>query len=453
MPSNNQAPRQKNAKLRSAKARLKQFQTSKVQQNGSLQNSDTQSVTSSIPDKDISPEIVNNHDSNLSERKNAAVLLQYQQQIQLQMQSIHHLVAEKEELVQNITVLEKNIKQTSENQSSSTQSSIGLKQKYDGLQREHTLTREAKSKFQNASEQLERELDTLNESYKRVLARNEELYERNSELSHQLNTKSAELASGKKELSFINQQKNSLETKIKQHKSSIPINGHYSEKEADRHKEEKDQLQEQIKEINASLQLYKKTVNDLTKERQTLLGQITQINSAWQSKLENIVHQRDKALADKHAANLQSISNDEVLRIKDELDKKSRELETEIQLKNHTKSEYESIIKEKQKLSNRLDAQVTDNETLIKLNMEQSDKLTEVGAQVLQLKEQVSDRRELLTSAENERSTLQRALQQNKQLKSQFAELQEALIQTNNTKAEAITQIETLKHHLQKNTI
>ena len=96
----------------------------------------------------------------------------------------------------------------------------------------------------------------------------------------------------------------------------------------------------------------------------------------------------------------------------------------------------------------RLDAQVTDNETLVKLNMDQSDKITELQSGMVSLQEQVQDRKELLNSAENERSTLQRALQQNKQLKAQFSELQTALIQTNNQRAEALTELETLKHQL-----
>ena len=60
------------------------------------------------------------------------------------------------------------------------------------------------------------------------------------------------------------------------------------------------------------------------------------------------------------------------------------------------------------------------------------------------------DRQEILSSAEGERSTLQRAILQNKDLKNQLTELQQALIQTNNAKAEAMTESDLLKSKLAK---
>ena len=80
--------------------------------------------------------------------------------------------------------------------------------------------------------------------------------------------------------------------------------------------------------------------------------------------------------------------------------------------------------------------------------MEQSDRISEYESQLRILQEQVRDRKELLSSAENERSTLQRAIFQNKDLKAQLTELQEALIQTNNSKAEAMTESDFLRDQL-----
>ena len=121
-----------------------------------------------------------------------------------------------------------------------------------------------------------------------------------------------------------------------------------------------------------------------------------------------------------------------------------------IQSSSVLQADFEQLSSEKLKLDKKLESQLTDNETLVKLNMEQSDKISEYENQLRVLQEQVRDRQEILTSAESERSTLQRAILQNKDLKSQLTELQEALIQTNNAKAEAMTESDLLKSQLAK---
>lgn len=426
----------KAAKIKSAKAKLAKFKKQKL--NGVPNGDDAISVASGVSETDS-----RNDSKNEEVGKNQAVFLQYQQQVQLQMQSIHHLVAEKEELTKRIQGLESE-KRSQGNDSSS----VSLRSKYDSLAKEFALTKEAKLKFQTTSDQLEKELDTLNESYKRVLSRNEDLYERNSELSHQLNIKSADLAANKKELQFLQSQKSQLQTKLS---TSNSLNESSSLQEIEQHKEEKHQLLEQMKEVNASLELYKKTVTDLTKERQTLLQQINAINHAWQQKFEKSLQERDVAIQEKNDGLKNKETEEEIRRLNAALDEKSEELRKQLENLKELQASQEALSKSKYDLSKRLDAQVTDNETLVKLNMDQSDKITELHANLVDLQDQVQDRRELLNSAENERSTLNRALQQNKQLKGQFAELQTALIQTNNQRAEALTELETLKHQVNSN--
>lgn len=379
-----------------------------------------------------------------------------QQQAQLQMQSIHHLVTEKEQLLQKIGQLETHIRQTSTKTQSSNSSSLNFKQKLENLQREFQLTREVKEKHQKAAEQLEYELEQLNNSYKQVLSRNEELYERNSEISHQLSTKSAQLIEANKEVSELLDTKNGLEGKIKnidllqESNRNLDSQSLAASEAVESLNEEKAKLHAQLVEINASVDLYKKTVQDLTGERVSLLSQIEQVNNHWQDRLDKSHLELEEMRTLNRDLKIKEIDQTDVAHMKAGLVSKEHDLETQVGISHKLKADFEQLSSEKMKLDRKLESQLSDNETLVKLNMEQSDKISEYEGHLRVLQEQVRDRQEILSSAEGERSTLQRAILQNKDLKNQLTELQQALIQTNNAKAEAMTESDLLKSKLAK---
>ena len=302
-------------------------------------------------------------------------LQQFQSQLRLQQQSIKDLLDEKSELQGKVSKLENQIASIKQSNLNSNQSSQGLSLKYDQLQREFQLTSETKLKFQKASEQLENELETLNETYRKVLSRNDELYERNAELSHQVGSKGNELAGIKRDYEILEAEKIKIE---KQHKNLQTLHTS-STSEADRERDSKkrsskdsihqlkidqlttenQQISCQMQELGKSVELYKRTVTGLTQERNKLLSQIEKVNMAWQNRLENKEKEFDRKFKEKLRTR-DSDSDDLNKNLKD----KTERLEKIVKEKEELSSEVEKLTGEKNKLESRLESQIIDNETL-----------------------------------------------------------------------------------------
>ena len=228
------------------------------------------------------------------------------------------------------------LRQTSSQTQSSNSSSLNFKQKLENLQREYALTREVKEKHQKAAEQLEQELEQLNSSYKQVLQRNEELYERNSELSHQLNTKSSQLVEANKEVSELLTTKNHLESKIQnielleESNRNLDSQSMAASEAVESLQDEKAKLQSQLIEINASVELYKKTVQDLTGERVSLLSQLEQVNNHWQERIDKANVELGELRSLNRELQNKQVDQNEISSIKAGLESKGHELETQM---------------------------------------------------------------------------------------------------------------------------
>ena len=198
------------------------------------------------------------------------------------------------------------------------------------------MTREVKEKHQKAAEQLEYELEQLNNSYKQVLSRNEELYERNSEISHQLSTKSAQLIEANKEVSELLDTKNGLEGKIKnidllqESNRNLDSQSLAASEAVESLNEEKAKLHAQLVEINASVDLYKKTVQDLTGERVSLLSQIEQVNNHWQDRLDKSHLELEEMRTLNRDLKIKEIDQTDVAHMKAGLVSKEHDLETQV---------------------------------------------------------------------------------------------------------------------------
>ncbi|XP_013784267.1 golgin subfamily A member 2-like [Limulus polyphemus] len=342
-------------------------------------------------------------------------------QLQVHIQTIGILVAEKTELQSTV----------SQNQQTAKQKAVEIeelqgrlrasRQRVSDLERELSNVCSSTQQLEKSSKESSKELDRLRlENYK-LSKSNEELKHQNSELAEKLNKKLVECQVQEKDLSNISSKLAMAELHIKQLSLSSETENPQQLEEVHRAKID---LEKKVTE-------YKESVQRLTTERDQMSKHYQDYVHKLSQELTSARDELNQAIAEKAALAKDKSSLSEKLELSEKTKKASQ---IRYQDAEELNRKLESLSTENEKLKKEIDCQVRDNAHISHLLEERESKLEELESALSRQQETQVDKTRLLETMQSEKVAASRAMAQNRQLKQQLEELQDGFVKLNDDK-------------------
>ncbi|XP_075557583.1 golgin subfamily A member 2-like isoform X1 [Dermacentor variabilis] len=348
-------------------------------------------------------------------------------QLQVHIQTIGILVAEKTELQSALSQSQQTAKQKAVETEELQGRLKALRERNGDLERKLSTVSSQSQVQEKSTKESQREVDRLNTENYRLSKSMEELRQELAELSEKLSRKSKEAEEGQQELARVRQDLSMAQLYAQQ------LGGSQASEEALTRME---QLHQEKVHFERRAAEYKDAMEQITAEKQ-------QMASHYQSYVDNVSQQLDA-----HKTKLVQMSDE-----KEKLEKKLQELlsqhaqptsqvseDPEIRLK---LQQYEQ---ELETLRAACETQGSDNQQLSSLLAEREAQAEELAAALERLREDHVESSRLLETIQSEKVAASRALSQNRELKRQLEEMQDVFVKLSNDKLELTEQLQKEQH-------
>ncbi|XP_076316406.1 golgin subfamily A member 2-like isoform X4 [Tachypleus tridentatus] len=353
-------------------------------------------------------------------------------QLQVHIQTIGILVAEKTELQSSVSQIQQTAKQRAVEIEELQGRLRASRQRVSDLERDLSNVSSSAQQLEKSSKESSKELDRLRlENYK-LSKSNEELKHENYELTEKLNKKIIECQGQEKDLSNMSSKLAMAELHIKQ--LSL-INETENPQQLEELHHAKIDLEKQVTK-------YRESVQKLTTERDQMSKYYQDYVQKLSQELALIRDELNQAIADKAALAKDKLSLLEKLELSENSKKTSQ---IQCQDLEELNQKLESLSTENGKLRKEIDSQIRDNTHMSHLLEERESKLEELESFLVRQQETQVDKSQLLQTMQSEKVAASRAVSQNRQLKEQLMELQDAFVKLNNDKLKLTDEL----HHEQ----
>ncbi|KAK6980403.1 golgin subfamily A member 2 [Biomphalaria glabrata] len=363
------------------------------------------------------------------------------EQLQVHIQTIGILVAEKTELQSQVNQVQRIADQRIEEIEELSGRLKASRQRVSDLERTLSTSSQSSHQLEKTAAESAKEVDRLKLELFKSNKQSEELKQQISELKQQLQTKVSENGSlnhsvedlqKRLEMAELYAQQLSSETEnsqgsvevlnnLQKERDSLLERLHQHEDLTQQLKLERDQVTEQYQRYTEQLchqaQQLTQQITVLTEEREQLLN--------TQHQLEGTITELQKKLEDVSIPAAPLVTQTVPKELTEELDK----------LRSHVREATDA-----------LESQVRDNMQLSRLLEEKEDKISSLERSLEELGEQAGDKAQLLESIQSDKTALSRAMTQNKELKSQLAELQQGFVKMSQDNMELVTKLQTEQH-------
>ncbi|XP_076352140.1 golgin subfamily A member 2-like isoform X3 [Tachypleus tridentatus] len=353
-------------------------------------------------------------------------------QLQVHIQTIGILVAEKTELQSSLSQSQQTAKQKAVEIEELQGRLRASRQRVSDLEKEISTLSSSSQQLEKSSKESSKEVDRLKLDLYKLSKSNEELKHQNSELAEKLNKKLVECQDLEKELSDVSSKLAMTELHVQQISSSDCL--------------ENSQQIEELHHIKINLEKkvaeYKESFEKLTKEKDQMSQHYQDYTQKLSQELTSVRDELKQAMTERDGLAKEKSLLSERLELLEEGQKV-------FQLQNDKTEELsqriERLCEENDKLKKDIDSQVRDNTHISQLLEEREAKLEELEVAIARREETHVDNVQLLEKIQSEKVAASRAMVQNKQLKQQLEELQNGLVKVNNDKLELTEQL----HHEQ----
>uniref|UniRef100_A0A3P9CUJ0 Golgin A2 n=1 Tax=Maylandia zebra TaxID=106582 RepID=A0A3P9CUJ0_9CICH len=327
------------------------------------------------------------------------------EQLQVHIQTIGILVAEKSELQTALQYTQQAARQKTEAEELNNRLQ-STKQRVSELERTLSSVSLQQKQFEKHNKELEKERDNLRLEVFRLSNLSEESKQQSSELSEQIKLSTQENAAMKLEVEDLRKRLEITDLMLQQCSSqSDPTS---ASQQVQLLLEEKQQLEAHNHQLMES-------IAQLKTERDCYAVQIQEEGRVWKDKTEQLLTQS------------------------------SGPSENEVALQ----EALNALQQEKDAITSQYQAQpqLRDNEQLSRMCAEQESRLGELERQVESQTQEAEDRRRMLEDVQSDKATISRALTQNRTLKDQLAELQNGFVKLQtNENMELTTAIQSEQH-------
>ncbi|XP_006789030.1 golgin subfamily A member 2 isoform X4 [Neolamprologus brichardi] len=370
------------------------------------------------------------------------------EQLQVHIQTIGILVAEKSELQTALQYTQQAARQKAAEAEELNNRLQSTKQRVSELERTLSSVSLQQKQFEKHNKELEKERDNLRLEVFRLNNLSEESKQQSSELSEQIKLSTQENAAMKLEVEDLRKRLEITDLMLQQCSSqSDPTS---ASQQVQLLLEEKQQLEAHNHQLVES-------ITQLKTERDCYAVQIQEEGRVWKDKTEQLLTQVS-LVAEERDRNINRVQELEAsiaeLRNAAALLSQEREAQHGTEPQSSGPSENEvalqeavnALQQEKDAITSQYQAQLRDNEQLSRMCAEQESRLGELERQVESQTQEAEDRRRMLEDVQSDKATISRALTQNRTLKDQLAELQNGFVKLTNENMELTTAIQSEQH-------
>ncbi|XP_053380155.1 golgin subfamily A member 2-like [Mercenaria mercenaria] len=268
----------------------------------------------------------------------------------------------------------------------------------------------------------------------------EELKQTSSEVQEKLKSKTSECSGLQHSVDDLKRRLEMAEL-YSQQLSSQNESGMETLKVVEQLQQERDSLTTQVQQYAESFQRVSVEKDQLTEQFKQYMEQLQNQNSQLTSQLTLLTEDREKLVTQNHDMEAAVI---ELQRKLEDISSQGPVVDESIQ--EELKQEVLKLQTEYTDLSGRHEAQIRDNSQLSRLLEEKEGKLVELETRLEELGDLAGDKAELLENIQSDKTALSRALTQNRDLKQQLAELQNGFVKMSNDNMEMLTQLQTEQH-------
>ncbi|KFM76592.1 Golgin subfamily A member 2, partial [Stegodyphus mimosarum] len=350
-------------------------------------------------------------------------------QLQVHIQTIGILVAEKTELQSSLSLSQQTAKQKAGEVEELQGRLRASRQRASDLERDLIALTNSNQQLEKVNKEALKDIERLKMDIYKASKSSEDLKLANAELTEKLNKKIAHLETVEKELAECQNKLSVVEVQAQQFSENNNENPSQLE-----------EVYQQKFELEKRISLYKESIDKLINERDQMSEQYQQY---VQQLSQQVTSLRDE---------IKQLSNE-----KDALSKEKNILQEKLETQQHSKDALSAepselkvqisvLENQNEELRKKLEAELCNNSKTATLLQEQEKKILELEKVISRLKEDEVDKSRLVETMQSDKVAASRAVAQNRELKKQLEELQSGFVSMSNDKLELAEKLHSEQH-------
>ncbi|XP_035210759.1 golgin subfamily A member 2-like isoform X2 [Stegodyphus dumicola] len=336
-------------------------------------------------------------------------------QLQVHIQTIGILVAEKTELQSSLSLSQQTAKQKAGEVEELQGRLRASRQRASDLERDLIALTNSNQQLEKVNKEALKDIERLKMDIYKASKSSEDLKLANAELTEKLNKKIAHLETVEKELAECQNKLSVVEVQAQQFSENNNENPSQLE-----------EVYQQKFELEKRISLYKESIDKLINERD-------QMSEQYQQYIQQL-SQQVTSLRDE----IKQLSNE-----KNALSKEKNILQEKLETQQHSK---DALNADPSELRKKLEAELCNNSKTATLLQEQEKKILELEKVISRLKEDEVDKSRLVETMQSDKVAASRAVAQNRELKKQLEELQSGFVSMSNDKLELAEKLHSEQH-------
>ncbi|KAL5011292.1 hypothetical protein ScPMuIL_009843 [Solemya velum] len=361
------------------------------------------------------------------------------EQLQVHIQTIGILVAEKTECQSQLTQLQKLSDQRFEEIEELSGRLKASRQRVADLERNLSSTTNTSQQLEKSHKDSSKDVDRLKLELYKSNKSQDELKQQILELQEKVSCKVSQCGDLQGNITDLTKKLEMAELYAQQ-LSNNSDNSLETIQLVDRLQNERDVLIVNVKQLSEAFQNVTSERDQLSEHYQTAMDQLQRQTQTLTSQLTSLTEEREQMIGRQR----------EMEGYVSELQSKLEEMDSQQHSTEPTNStvtvEFHRLQQEFDDLSQRHSSQIRDNSQLSRLLEEREHRLLELENTVSRLGDEAGDKEQLLENIQSDKTALSRALAQNKDLKTQLAELQNGFVKMSNDNMDMLTQLQTKEH-------
>ncbi|XP_033732612.1 golgin subfamily A member 2-like isoform X1 [Pecten maximus] len=368
------------------------------------------------------------------------------EQLQVHIQTIGILVAEKTELLSQLNQSQKIAEQRFNEIEEYSGRLKASRQRVADLERNLSTSNNSSQKFEQNSKDFSKDIDRLKiELYKSNKAQ-EDLKQQCSELAEKLQSKTSESIEMERNVEDLKKRLEMAELYTQQ-LSSQGDNSQESLEVMGQLQRDKELLTSQVQEYSEAFQKACGERDQVADQYKSYIDQLQQHSQQLTEQVTSLTEEREVMVTQQH----QLEAN--ILQLQQQLEDVSAEQHQQQQSSTEVlekEKEMDSLQKQHQDLRQQHEALIRDNSQLSRFLEERETQILTLETEMSDMGMEASDKAQLLENIQSNKTALSRALTQNKDLKNQLAELQNGFVKLSNDNMELMTKVQSEQHSSQE---
>ncbi|XP_060068049.1 golgin subfamily A member 2-like isoform X2 [Ylistrum balloti] len=368
------------------------------------------------------------------------------EQLQVHIQTIGILVAEKTELLSQLNQSQKIAEQRFNEIEEYSGRLKASRQRVADLERNLSMSNNSSQKFEQNSKDFSKDIDRLKlELYKSNKAQ-EDLKQQCSELAEKLQAKTSESMELERNAEDLTKRLEMAELYTQQLSSQGNSSQESLEIVGQLHRD-KELLTAQVQEYSEAFQKACGERDQVADQYKSYIDQLQQHSQQLTEQVTSLTEEREVMVTQQHQ------KETSILQLQQQLEDVNAEQHHQQQASEEVlekEKQMESLQKQHENLQQQHDSLIRDNSQLSRFLEEREARILTLENEMSDMGMEASDKAQLLENIQSNKTALSRALTQNKDLKNQLAELQNGFVKLSNDNMELMTKVQSEQHSSQE---